>query len=43
MPLAKIHVLEGQYDEARLARVSRVQRQGMTVNTYAEDRAKWRP
>jgi len=22
MPLAKIHVLEGQYDEARLARVS---------------------
>ena len=22
MPLAKIHALEGQYDEARLARVS---------------------
>jgi phenylpyruvate tautomerase PptA (4-oxalocrotonate tautomerase family) len=29
MPLAKIHVLEGQYDEARLARVSNAVQDGL--------------
>ena len=29
MPLAKIHVLEGQYDEARLARVSSAVQDGL--------------
>ena len=29
MPLAKIHVLEGQYDEARLARVSSAVQEGL--------------
>jgi len=29
MPLAKIHVLEGQYDEARLARVSSAVQHGL--------------
>ncbi len=29
MPLAKIHVLEGQYDEARLGRVSGAVQNGL--------------
>ena len=29
MPLAKIHVLEGQYDEARLGRVSSAVQNGL--------------
>ena len=29
MPLAKIHVLEGRYDEARLARVSSAVQDGL--------------
>jgi len=37
MPLAKIHVLEGQYDEARLARVSSAVQDGL-VSTWAFQR-----
>jgi hypothetical protein len=29
MPVAKIHVLEGQYDEARLGKVSSAVQQGL--------------
>ena len=32
MPVAKIHVLEGRYDEARLGRVSNAVQQGL-INT----------